>query len=117
MSEPLGVEELGMGWGSNAGGIAICREWLPGGVWHGDVPVMREGGKSRALLCDCQVWMKGCALPFWESLHGHGYAETFTAPWVVLGGHSITNVFVMILGSMLQMPQGQNTKLSSEEQG
>lgn len=28
-------------------------------------------------------------------------------PWVVLGGHCITNVFVLILDSrLLQMPQG-----------
>jgi hypothetical protein len=32
VSEPLSVEELGMGWGPVQGGIATCREWLPSGV-------------------------------------------------------------------------------------
>lgn len=98
-------------WGAaNAGGgIPTCREWLPGGVLAWNIPVMREVGRVGLWLCDChRAWMKGVLCRF-----GRAYVAMAVQKHSLPPGWSwvdtpvpITNAFVLILGSMLQMPHG-----------
>lgn len=49
VSEPLRIDELGMGWGQCRGALPPAGSGSQVQFWHGDVAVMREGGKSRPL--------------------------------------------------------------------